>query len=458
MAIEDGLVTAEQTFFDYGCGHGADVLILKKLGIDATGWDPAHRPDEPKRRADVVNLGFVVNVIESAPERCAVLRAAWDLAGELLVVAARLESEHVPGFTEYEDGFVTKTGSFQKFYDQKELREWIEALLDEVALAAAPGIFYVFRDSGRRIRFLAARQRRSRIIPRVYRDEVAFEEQKELLKPLMRFWRDRGRLPAKEEWSDLPEIRSAFGSLKKAFELVVSVTGGEVWDRIRQDRIDDLAVYLALTKFGKRPKRGDLPLEMWYDVKDFWGSYRVACEQCDELLFSLGTAELGRTLGESSVGKVQDNAIYLHTDAVAYLSPVLRVYEGCAKAYIGDVEEANVVKLHRTKPAVTYMSYADFERDPYPQLRYSIRVELHSFHVKERFFDSWDSPPILHQKGLLLPRDHKLRRRCERLSQAEKRFGLDQHRRRAGDHAAWAAMLDAIAVRPRGHDLVRNTA
>ena len=51
------------TVFDYGCGRGDDVRLLRDLGVQASGWDPHYLPNEEIVRADIVNLGYVVNVI-----------------------------------------------------------------------------------------------------------------------------------------------------------------------------------------------------------------------------------------------------------------------------------------------------------------------------------------------------------------------------------------------------------
>src|SRR5687767_2809350 len=88
VAYEDGVISAEKSVFDYGCGRGGDLRQLRQLGITAAGWDPSHQPDAPMRPADVVNLGFVINVIEDVHERGEVLRRAWSLAAQALVVAA----------------------------------------------------------------------------------------------------------------------------------------------------------------------------------------------------------------------------------------------------------------------------------------------------------------------------------------------------------------------------------
>ena len=133
--------------FDYGCGRGDDLRHLQALGYAADGWDPAHRPHAERQPADVVNLGYVVNAIEHPGEREQVLHSAWDLARQVLVVSARLtwDARNLAG-RPLGDGLITRTGTFQKFYEQAELAAWIEHALGVLLHAAAPGIFYVFRD------------------------------------------------------------------------------------------------------------------------------------------------------------------------------------------------------------------------------------------------------------------------------------------------------------------------
>ena len=82
LALADGLIHEERTFFDYGCRRGDDLLRLHKVGIAVSGWDPAFFPDEERSPADVVNLGYVINVIEERADRVVVLAAAWELASK----------------------------------------------------------------------------------------------------------------------------------------------------------------------------------------------------------------------------------------------------------------------------------------------------------------------------------------------------------------------------------------
>lgn len=87
--LRDGLVGKDSTFFDYGCGRGEDIERLSVEGVTCSGWDPAFRPGLPVKDADIVNLGYVINVIEDPEERAATLRKAWSLCRHLLVASAQ---------------------------------------------------------------------------------------------------------------------------------------------------------------------------------------------------------------------------------------------------------------------------------------------------------------------------------------------------------------------------------
>ena len=76
---------------------GTILRRLHRMGIPVTGWDPAFFPDEERTPADIVNLGYVVKVIEDPDERVVVLAAAWELARRVLIVSARLDWEAADG-------------------------------------------------------------------------------------------------------------------------------------------------------------------------------------------------------------------------------------------------------------------------------------------------------------------------------------------------------------------------
>lgn len=458
LALEDGLLTTCSQVLDYGCGKGGDVQRLRRRGFSITGWDPVHRPRGKCAASDVVNLGYVINVIEDPAERAMTLRKAWDYAGKLLVVSARLEGEtDTEHFSNCADGVLTGTGTFQKFYQQSDLRSWINETLDAAAVPAAPGVFYVFRDNMLRQQFIASRYRRRAAAPRVRQSDLLFEQHKGLLEPLMGFIADRGRLPESEELAETTAIASAFGSLRRAFLIIRRVTGEEQWTQITSDRADDLLVHLALMKFDGRPKVSELPPDIQLDVKAFFGTYRKACNSADALLFGLGDMELvSSACASAAVGKKLPTALYVHRTALALLPPMLRAYEGCARQFIGQVEGATLIKLHRDKPKVSYLGYPEFDKDPHPALSWSVTVNLRSFRVRRRRFDGSDNPPILHRKELFVGPTYPRRGTFERLTKQEERWGLLNAPSSIGRRTAWQDLLESMNIWVRGHRLSRR--
>jgi len=457
LALEHGLLNRETTFFDYGCGHGDDINRLNEQGISSAGWDPIYCPDQERRQADVVNLGYVVNVIEDAVERTSVLRDASSLAQKVLIVSARLsiEVKSAGPQSSYGDGYVTSRGTFQKFYEQHELRDWINEVLGVSSVAVAPGIFYVFHDQNILHSFTASRYRRATSAPRQKYSNVVFEQHRELFDPLIEFITNRGRLPDYSEIQVASAIREKIGSLQRAFAVLRKVTGAEQWERIREERSQDLLVYLALSRFGGRPRFSELPSDLQLDIRAFFSTYRRACELADELLFSAGKPEAIRdACRRSPVGKQTPDALYLHFSALPFLPPVLRIYEGCARAYIGTVEGANVVKLFQSKPQVSYLYYPDFERDPHPALAASLVVPLTTFHIDYREYKDSKNPFILHRKESFLAPDHPLRSKFAHLTNQEERYNLYDKPELIGTREGWQRVLDEKGVYLAGHRLL----
>ena len=121
---------------------------------------PSTPPTAPDAEADIVNLGFVLNVIEDAAERLEVLREAFGLTRRLLVVSTLIatSSTAVIGRA-YKDGILTNRNTFQKYFRQDELRQYIEDVIEVPPVAVGLGIFYVFRSVEEQQAFLANRNR-----------------------------------------------------------------------------------------------------------------------------------------------------------------------------------------------------------------------------------------------------------------------------------------------------------
>jgi DNA phosphorothioation-associated putative methyltransferase len=97
-----------------------------------------------------------------------------------------------------------------------------------------------------------------------------------------------------------------------------------------------------------------LPLILRRDVEASFPSYGQACKQADALLFSVGrTEEINAACSAAPIGKKTPEALYAHVSGVDQLPASLRVFEGCARAYIGRVDDANIIKLNRLEPKIS---------------------------------------------------------------------------------------------------------
>jgi len=458
LAQADGLLSFDTSVFDYGCGRGDDLRHLKALGVEASGWDPKFAPDVERVPADVVNLGYVVNVIERPEERAEVLRRAWGLARKVLVVSARLEWEaRFLNGQVHGDGLVTIKGTFQKLYRQEELGAWIDQTLGGRSVATAPGVFYVFRDDADVQHFLSARVRGRLRPPSPRTSELLYEMNRPVFDELAEFVSSRGRLPRDGELGCFAALCDVAGSVQRAFAVLRRSVGSEYWQRVAEARGRDLLVYLALANFGGRPAMSQLPSDLQYDVKDFFGSYKAATAQADRLLFATGDRAAVETSCRAAIaGKLTMEALYAHVSVLSALPPVLRVYEGCGRALTGTVEDANIVKLHRQKAQVSYLAYPAFNRDPHPALSTVVIARLGHLDVTFRDFRESENPPVLHRKECFVDTEYPGRAKFERLTAQEERAGLLEDARTIGTREGWRHRLEVHGYALSGHRLTRG--
>jgi len=456
LALDTGLIQPDWSVLDYGCGRGDDVKGLSARGIKCFGWDPEYSPNNHLHEADIVNLGYVVNVIEDLRERCGVLHNAWKYTRKALVVSARLlhESKGLE-LTPLGDGFVTSRSTFQKFFSQQELRNWIDRELTVASVAVSPGIFFVFKDDQLQQNFLASRYKRTIAAPSIRKSDILFEKYKNLLTALSIFVMERGRLPNFDEFEYSLELKEKLGSINRAYSVIRKVAGTEQWNKITEARTQDLLIHLALNRFLGKPKFSSLPRDIQLDIKSFFSSYARAWKQADDLLFSAG--DLGKidiACRSAPYGKLTHDALYVHICAIQLLPPILRVYEGCARNYVGVPDGANIIKLHRQKPKVSYLSYPDFDKAPHPTLHGALVVPLRDFDVKFWEWASSDNPPILHRKEEFVPKDYPHREKFESLTRQEEKAGLFSHPSTIGRLQQWNQLVLDKKLRFVGHRLI----
>ncbi len=455
LALETGLLNQNTSFFDYGCGQGGDLERVAKLGYESSGWDPYYRPNAALAAADVVNLGYVINVVESQTERRAALVNAWELTRQVLIVAAQVLIAQGNSQIAYGDGVITRRNTFQKYYDQEELKRYIDQVLQVDAVPVALGIYFVFRNEAQAQSFRAARFRSRVTVPKVRLQNKRFEDYREQLAPLMAFFTERGRLPSLEELPETAALSAEFGSLGRAFQIVLQATNPQDWDAISDRRRQDLLVYLALSQFGRRPKLRDLTPIVQTDLKGLFGSYQQACTAADLMLMSLGNLTIiNERCQQSLIGQKRPNSLWVHVSAVETLDPLLRLYEGCASRKIGRPQEANVVEFHCRKPKITYLVYPEFDADPHPVLHTSMQIDLRDLHVHYRDHDPDDNPPLLHQKDLMVTADYPGYEKFAKLTRQETDWGLLEDWQRISDQRGWQTRLADHCAELKGHRVV----
>ncbi|MBW4629254.1 MAG: DNA phosphorothioation-associated putative methyltransferase [Brasilonema octagenarum HA4186-MV1] len=455
LAIEWAIINNDTTFFDYGCGHGGDVERVANLGYTSSGWDPYYYPDTPCVPADVVNLSYILNVIEDTEERRQALCQAWELAHKVLIVAAQVLI-NAPSKTQvaYSDGIVTSRNTFQKYYEQEELKRYIDETLNVDAVPVALGVYFVFRDEAEKEEFKAIRFFSRTSTPKVRIPTKRFEDYQEMLEPLMAFFTQRGRLPVKGELDNEQELLSEFKNFRRAFAVVLQATDETEWDAIAYRRSLDIQVYLALTHFDQRTTSHKLPREIRHDIKAFFGSYEEACEVADAKLFSLGKTGVVQTACEKSkIGKHTRSALYVHVSALSELDPLLRIYEGCASRTVGRVDDTTLIKFCTDEPRISYLFYPEFDTDAHPELKASITIDLKTLRITHRDYEQRKNPPILHRKETFVISNYSLYQEFAQLTQKEQELGLLKDKSEIGTREGWAKCLAEHDVEIRGHQI-----
>ena len=86
----------------------------------------------------------------------------------------------------------------------------------------------------------------------------------------MMFVEQRGPIPDITELPHSNELLERFGSLRRAFRIVLLVTDDQGWERVRRERSVDLLVHLACSHASTGARaRSELPDSLQRDVRGF---------------------------------------------------------------------------------------------------------------------------------------------------------------------------------------------
>lgn len=421
--VKHGYLEGSYSIFDYGCGRGDDLRELEAHGLDAIGWDPNFQPDNDKVNSDIVNLGFVLNVIEDQDERLEALLSAWELADKFLVVSVMLANEsYISQFKPYKDGVITSRNTFQKYYAQSEIKAYIERSLQEDAIIVAPGIFYVFKDKLEEQQYLQRKYKRHHKWQQLTSPEpVEAKDKAKLLitqnqELFSAFWNtclELGRVPANDEFEQSDEVRALIGSHKKVFSLLQEMFDTKEFEKAEKRRKEDLLLYFAMGLFEKRKPYTQQPEPLKRDIKALFEDYKTALNLAAELLFAIADTDLINTQCQKAHEKLpasllnQDHSLILHRDFIDELPLLLRVFVGAGLQMYGELdEEIDLIKIHITSGKLTLTAYDNFEKSV-PFLVERIKIKMAEQEID--FFDYVDGkrrPPLLN-KHLYMSHKHK---------------------------------------------------
>lgn len=415
------------SYFDYGCGRGDDIRALKELGFNARGWDPHFRPNEPQITADIVNLGFVINVIEDFDERTTALKRAFTLAQKLLIVSVMLYTSNRPSGRPFRDGYLTQRNTFQKYFTQQELKEFVENALGTEAIPVAPGIVFIFSDKEAEQAFLYGRERNRhslRVISyrrqattqpkkiRISRDEQLRAEHGELLQALWQRALELGRDPVEDEFEQTDAIISIFGSWLKGLRWTRQNNSEQEFSVTVAQRREDLIVYLALQIFARRSPYRSLHVALQRDIKFHFGTYQHAHAIAKQHLADVADVEALNTACVAAHAKglgyyIPSDYIQLHASLVEQLPALLRIYIGCGALLYGDLQQIDLIKIHIRSSKLSLMRFDDFVGKPLPLLLERAKITLRSQSID--FFEyggEYGTPP-LYYKSRYINEEHE---------------------------------------------------
>ena len=373
LLVQHGLIRPGVTVFDYGCGQGDDLRSLAAAGIEAAGWDPHFCPDNPKIAADIVNLGFVLNVIEDPSERREALQSAWALSRKALAISTMIAGQ-VPteGLRPFRDGFLTRRGTFQKYFSHAELRALIAEAIGPAPVPAAPGIFVAFRQGEDQEEFLLRRRIGRRASTLAYRAPSrrrgaavrppADERVNPALEILAELTNLRGRPPVAEEVpaEALELLARERVSLPRALDLMMQHhLTQEALDAAAAAMREDLLVHYALSRLNHSTTADRPSPSMVRDVRAHFGSQREALASATHYLLALGDENRVQlamvTTARRKIG-VLDHKERLLLDArqTESLPGVLRVYLGCAAYLAGEPGPNALIRIDSRLRTVSY--------------------------------------------------------------------------------------------------------
>ena len=418
--LESGLLTKKQTFFDYGCGRGDDIAGLAELGFHASGWDPAYHADRAQVPAAIVNLGFVLNVIENSAERSIALRRAWELTEKALIVSViSIWERPKQGLEEFADGHLTQRGTFQRYFEPGELKDYVAKLLGIDALPCSPTSVLCFKDPDVEQEYLARAGEGVGIAVPPPSHPI---HKSRLSRCIERFIADRP-----DEWADLAKIvadsaappplavLTAHEQLVNCgvrppdlVEAMMDIAGEDEWNGLIERVRNRFLSRLALGFFRGKPKPKHYSRIEREAIKYHFSSFATALDHAKKILFAIGDPKtIAAECAATDLGVEDEQALFVHRNCIPHLSPVLQTYIGAGRLFYGAINDVDVFKIHKASGKLTLLLYDDFDGSAEPILHTRVKINFRARRVD--YFDHRTDEQKLTNKAELLPTNAYIR-------------------------------------------------
>jgi DNA phosphorothioation-associated putative methyltransferase len=424
VLFNHGLISKNTEIFDYGCGKGDDIKALEGIGIKCQGWDPHYLPGNSRTPADIVNLGFVVNVIEDPAERVEAIQQAFALARVALVVSVMLHGKDRPG-KPYLDGFLTARNTFQKYFTQDELKDYIESILNVEPIMIGPGISIAFSNKNAEQQFLLGRYRSRHVAqrllaarldprsrrtprekkvknPRLSKSERDFNEVRPTLDALWAQALDLGRFPDPMEIPEFEVVQKTV-SLVRARRLIRTHFDLALLEQAAKTRSDDIKLFFVSRLFIKKSPIKEMGLRLKTDIKHFFGDMKSANQAALKLLLESADPDQIRSACElasaEGLGWLDESArsLQLHVSMLDRLPSVLRAFVACGLILWDNISEFQLIKIHVQSGKLTLLQYNDFDGQAIPLLIKRIKINIPKLDYDVYEYDSslFPPPPLL---------------------------------------------------------------
>jgi DNA phosphorothioation-associated putative methyltransferase len=143
-----------------------------------------------------------------------------------------------------------------------------------------------------------------------------------------------------------------------------------------------------------------------------------------KLIFAAGNkAQIIELCEDAPTGVNDKDSFYIHSSAVSTLDPILRVFVGMAGIFYGDINNSDIIKIHKNSIKISFYDYDDFNKN-LPELHSRIKIDLVKQQMNYYNHKSNKSQQLLYFKERYILESHPAYEKWKSFSDTLKDRGL----------------------------------